>query len=121
RSTVSASAGTSSCDSSSGRTASPRPRARVRGRSRARPRSMHKRVVFQHRLLPYVLVFPQIAITLVFFVWPAGQALVQSVLLQDAFGLSTQFVGTENFRRLFADPSYEHALRVTMVFVVATV
>ena len=82
---------------------------------------MHKRVVFQHRLLPYVLVFPQIAITLVFFVWPAGQALVQSVLLQDAFGLSTQFVGTENFRRLFADPSYEHALRVTMVFVVATV
>ena len=82
---------------------------------------MPKRVVFPHRALPWALVFPQLLITLVFFVWPAGQALVQSVLLQDAFGLSTHFVGTENFRRLVADPNYVHAVRVTLVFVGATV
>jgi sn-glycerol 3-phosphate transport system permease protein len=82
---------------------------------------MHKRVVFRHRALPYVLVAPQLGITLVFFVWPAGQALVQSVLLQDAFGLSTQLVWLDNFKRLFADPNYLLALRVTVVFVLATV
>jgi sn-glycerol 3-phosphate transport system permease protein len=82
---------------------------------------MHKRVTFQHRFLPYVLVAPQLVITLVFFIWPAGQMLVQSVLLQDAFGLSTQFVWLENFQRLFADPNYLHSLQVTLVFVVATV
>src|SRR5262245_2585684 len=82
---------------------------------------MHKRVVFQHRGLPYLLVAPQLVITLVFFIWPAGQALFQSVLLQDAFGLSTQFVWFENFQRLFADPNYLHAVWVTVVFVAATV
>jgi sn-glycerol 3-phosphate transport system permease protein len=82
---------------------------------------MHKRVVFQHRVLPYLLVAPQILVTLVFFIWPAGQALLQSVLLEDAFGLSTRFVWFENFERLFRDPTYLHSLRVTMVFSVATV
>ncbi|MGH7331327.1 MAG: sn-glycerol-3-phosphate ABC transporter permease UgpA [Candidatus Rokuibacteriota bacterium] len=81
---------------------------------------MHKRVVFQHRLLPYVLVAPQLVITLVFFIWPAGQAVVQSVLIQDAFGLSTQFVWLENFARLFADPNYLQSLQVTAVFSAAT-
>ncbi|HEV8676254.1 MAG TPA: sn-glycerol-3-phosphate ABC transporter permease UgpA [Methylomirabilota bacterium] len=81
---------------------------------------MHKRVVFQHRVLPYLLVLPQLAITLVFFIWPAGQALVQSVLLQDAFGLSTRFVWFENFERLLADPSYLHAFQVTVLFSLAT-
>ena len=80
---------------------------------------MHKRVVFQHRVLPYLLVAPQILVTLVFFIWPAGQALLQSVLLEDAFGLSTRFVWFENFERLFRDPTYLHSLRVTMVFSVA--
>ena len=59
-------------------------------------------------------------ITLVFFIWPAGQMLVQSVLLQDAFGLSTQFVWLENFARLFADPYYLQAFRVTVIFSGAT-
>lgn len=81
---------------------------------------MHKRVVFQHRVLPYVLVAPQLVVTLVFFIWPAGQALFQSVLLQDAFGLSTEFVWFENFERLFADPNYVHSFRVTGIFSVAT-
>jgi sn-glycerol 3-phosphate transport system permease protein len=82
---------------------------------------MHKRVVFQHRVLPYLLVAPQILITLVFFIWPAAQTLFQSVLIEDAFGLSTQFVWFENFERLFRDPTYLHSLRVTTVFSVATV
>ncbi|MBI3454599.1 MAG: sn-glycerol-3-phosphate ABC transporter permease UgpA [Candidatus Rokubacteria bacterium] len=81
---------------------------------------MHKRVVFRHRALVYALVAPQLLITLVFFVWPAAQALFQSLLIQDAFGLSTQFVWFENFQRLFADPNYLHSLRVTVVFSVAT-
>ena len=81
---------------------------------------MHKRVVFQHRVLPYLLVAPQLLITFVFFIWPAGQALFQSVLLEDAFGLSTRFVWLENFERLFGDPNYLNASRVTVVFAVST-
>jgi sn-glycerol 3-phosphate transport system permease protein len=59
-------------------------------------------------------------ITLVFFIWPAGQALFQSLLIQDAFGLSTQFVWFENFERLFADAYYLNAFRVTVIFSIAT-
>jgi sn-glycerol 3-phosphate transport system permease protein len=61
---------------------------------------MQKRAVFSHRLLPYALLGSQIAVTLVFFYWPASQAVWQSFLLQDAFGLSTIFVGWENYREL---------------------
>ena len=82
--------------------------------------SYAQRVVFRNRVLPYLLVAPQLVITLVFFIWPAGQALFQSVLLQDAFGLSTQFVWFENFERLFADPNYLQACRVTALFSAAT-
>jgi sn-glycerol 3-phosphate transport system permease protein len=82
---------------------------------------MHKRVVFRQRGLAYLLVAPQILITLVFFIWPAAQAVFQSVLVQDAFGLHTQFVWLENFQRLFSDPTYLHTLRVTAVFTLATV
>ena len=81
---------------------------------------MHKRVVFRNRVLPYVLVAPQLVITFVFFIWPAGQALLQSLLIQDAFGLSTRFVWFENFQRLFADAYYLQAFRVTVVFSAAT-
>ena len=81
---------------------------------------MHKRVVFRNRVLPYVLVAPQLVVTLVFFIWPAGQALFQSLLLQDAFGLSTRFVWFENFERLVRDPYYLHAFRVTIIFSTAT-
>jgi sn-glycerol 3-phosphate transport system permease protein len=77
---------------------------------------VEKRAFFRSRWLPYALVAPQLAITLVFFFWPAGQALWQSVLLQDAFGTSVEFVGLENFRRLFADPAYLASFRVTVVF-----
>ncbi|MCK7511263.1 MAG: hypothetical protein MZV70_49195 [Desulfobacterales bacterium] len=58
---------------------------------------MEKRVVFRNRVLPYILVAPQIVITLVFFIWPASQALVQSFLQEDAFGTSSAFVWFDNF------------------------
>lgn len=77
---------------------------------------MHDKTVFQHRLLPYLLVAPQLIITLVFFIWPAGQALYQSFLVEDAFGFSTEFVWFENFIYLLTDPEYWTSIRVTALF-----
>ncbi|NDP42508.1 MAG: sn-glycerol-3-phosphate ABC transporter permease UgpA [Aromatoleum sp.] len=82
-----------------------------------------KRVVFRSRWLPYALVAPQMAITLVFFFWPAGQAIWQSLQLQDPFGITTEFVGLDNFRALFNDEFYLASFKVTAVFsaLVATI
>jgi len=77
---------------------------------------MGKRVVFKNNILPYLLVAPQIIITLVFFIWPASQALYQSVLQEDPFGLSSKFVGLDNFVTLFADDIYLNSLYVTVIF-----
>ena len=77
---------------------------------------MEKRVVFKNRWLPYLLVTPQITITLVFFIWPASQALMQSVLIQDPFGLRTEFVWFDNFIELFSDPLYLSSLKTTLIF-----
>ena len=77
---------------------------------------MEKRVVFRHRWLPYALVAPQLAVTAVFFLWPAGQALVQATELPDPFGLSTEFVGLENFEYLFADRYYRASFATTATF-----
>ena len=63
-----------------------------------------------------MLVAPQLLITLVFFFLPAGQAIEQSVMMQDAFGLSNEFVGFANFQTLFADPNYIESFKVTMLF-----
>jgi sn-glycerol 3-phosphate transport system permease protein len=75
-----------------------------------------KRAYFPAGWLPYVLVAPQLAITLVFFMWPASQAMWQSLLVEDSFGLNVQFVGLLNFRELFADPYYINAFKVTALF-----
>ena len=75
-----------------------------------------KRVTFRHRWLPYLLVAPQIVITAVFFLWPASQAIFQSVLQQDAFGLSTTFVGLKNFQQLFDNPNYLESFWTTIRF-----
>jgi sn-glycerol 3-phosphate transport system permease protein len=80
---------------------------------------MEKRVVFRSAWLPYLLVAPQLAITIVFFFWPASQAVWYSFQLQDAFGLRTQFVGLQNFYTLFKDPNYLASFRTTAVFSVA--
>ncbi len=77
---------------------------------------MEKRVVFRSSWLPYLLVAPQLAITVVFFFWPAGQALWYSMQSQDAFGLNVTFAGLDNFRFLFNDPAYLHSFRTTAVF-----
>ncbi|OPX38458.1 MAG: glycerol-3-phosphate transporter permease [Desulfobacteraceae bacterium 4484_190.2] len=77
---------------------------------------MEKRVVFKHKFLPYLLVAPQIAITIVFFIWPASQAVYQSVLQEDPFGLSATFVGLANFVDIFTDEIYLHSIYVTAVF-----
>ena len=77
---------------------------------------MLKRVHFGPSLLPFLLVAPQIAVTLVFFMWPAGQALYQSFLIQDAFGFSTEFVWFENFQLLFEDQYYLASFQRTAVF-----
>lgn len=78
--------------------------------------AVEKRVRFKSRWLPWALIAPQMAIVLVFFFWPAGQALYQSVLQQDAFGTSTEFVGMENFVRLWNDESYLASFETTAVF-----
>ena len=77
---------------------------------------MEKRVRFASAWLPWLLVIPQLAIVTVFFFWPAGQALVQSVMEQDAFGSHVEFVGWANFERLFNDATYLQSFRVTAVF-----
>ena len=80
---------------------------------------MDRRVVFSGWLFPVVLLLPQLAVTVIFFFWPAGQAIVQSVQGGDAFGLSTRFVGWDNFATLFADPNYIFSFAVTALFSVA--
>ena len=77
---------------------------------------MEKRARFQSRWLPYALIAPQMAITLVFFFLPASQAVYQSLLVQDAFGINTQFVWFENFQDLFRNDEYLASFRVTAVF-----
>ncbi|MGY8558387.1 sn-glycerol-3-phosphate ABC transporter permease UgpA [Paracidovorax citrulli] len=77
---------------------------------------MEKRVRFQSAWLPWLLIAPQMAIILVFFFWPARQALVQSMQMQDAFGTSTEWVGLENFQRLFDDPGYIESFKTTALF-----
>ena len=77
---------------------------------------MHKRALFKERWVPYLLLAPQLAITAIFFIWPASQAIWQSFLEQDPFGLSTRIVWLENFERLFGDEHYLNSMKVTAVF-----
>ena len=77
---------------------------------------MEKRVTFNERWLPYLLVAPQMVITLVFFFWPSGQMVWQSVLLEDAFGGNTKFVWFDNFFHLFSESNYWASARLTVVF-----
>ena len=81
---------------------------------------MEKRVTFSRRGLAFALIAPQIIITLVFFIWPASQALYQSLLLEDAFGLSSKFVWFYNFAGLFSDSIYLESFGRTIGFSAAT-
>jgi sn-glycerol 3-phosphate transport system permease protein len=77
---------------------------------------MEKRVVFQSRWLPWVLIAPQMVVICVFFFWPAGQAMLQSLQQSDAFGTSVDWVGLDNFRNLWNDASYMASFQTTAVF-----
>src|SRR3982750_4513225 len=77
---------------------------------------MEKRARFESRWLPYALIAPQMAVTLIFFFWPASQAIYQSFFVQDAFGASTQFVWFDNFLDLFRNEEYLASFKVTAIF-----
>ncbi|WP_270935700.1 sn-glycerol-3-phosphate ABC transporter permease UgpA [Falsiroseomonas oryzae] len=77
---------------------------------------MRKKVIFKGVALPYLLLLPQLIITGIFFFWPAGQAIYGSFLREDAFGLSREFVGFENFADILADPNYLNAVSNTVIF-----
>src|SRR5438094_8540027 len=77
---------------------------------------MEKSTVFNNRLLPYLLLLPQLVITVVFFYLPASQAVWQSFLREDAFGLVSEFVGLENYQALFAQPEYYKSMLTTALF-----
>jgi sn-glycerol 3-phosphate transport system permease protein len=77
---------------------------------------MEKRVLFRSTWLPWMLLAPQLVIVLVFFFWPAGQALVQSLQQQDAFGTAVTWVGLDNFKALWNDQTYLASFQTTLVF-----
>ena len=77
---------------------------------------MEKRVVYQSSWLPWALMAPQLAVICIFFFWPAGQAMLQSLQQSDAFGTSVEWVGLENFRNLWNDPSYLASFKTTAIF-----
>lgn len=77
---------------------------------------MEKRVLFRSAWLPWLLLAPQLLVIGVFFFWPAAQALLQSFQVQDIFGLSTEWVGLDNFRALFADAGYLESFKITAFF-----
>ena len=81
---------------------------------------MQKRVTFRNLWLPYLLLAPQIVITFIFFIWPASQALFQSLLVEDPFGLRSEFVWFQNFEELFDDPLYMRSMRITALFSFST-
>ncbi len=81
---------------------------------------MERRTVFEHRWLPVGLVAPQLVLTVFFFLWPAGQAVLSSLRAEDPFGLSMQFVGLDNFVALFEDELYRDTVRRTVVFCLST-
>ncbi len=81
---------------------------------------MERRVFFPGWGVPILLLLPQLLITFVFFLWPASQAVYQSFLLEDAFGLSSKFVWFENYSDLLDDPHYLGSFHTTLIFCVAT-
>jgi sn-glycerol 3-phosphate transport system permease protein len=77
-----------------------------------------KRTIFPNKLLPYALLAPQLAVTLIFFIWPAAQAVKSSFEREDPFGFRTTFIWFENYARLFAEPGYLNSLTKTAIFAI---
>jgi sn-glycerol 3-phosphate transport system permease protein len=80
-----------------------------------------RRAVFDNKLLPYVLLTPQLVITIIFFFWPAWQAVYQSLLRQDPFGLRTSFAWFENFTHVLGEATYLNAVGITTLFSLAVI
>ena len=80
---------------------------------------MIKRSFFTSKYLPYLLILPQLVITLTFFYWPAIQGIIQSFLLSDPFGRKSTFVWFYNYIELFTDPLYLKSILTTLVFSIA--
>jgi sn-glycerol 3-phosphate transport system permease protein len=80
---------------------------------------MNKRAMFENKVLPYVLLAPQIFVTLAFFIWPSVQAIWQSLIIEDAFGGNTKFVWFANFEALFEDPAYLASVKISFIFSIA--
>src|ERR1700684_3310271 len=80
---------------------------------------MERRTIFGHQLLTMSLVVPQFLLTLIFFLWPACQAVWSSLTRQDPFGLHTQFAGFDNFVELFTEPPYRESIGRTVFFMIA--
>lgn len=78
-----------------------------------------KRTIFPNKALPYLLLAPQLAITIIFFIWPAGQAIKSSFEREDPFGFRTTFVWFHNYTRLFSDPAYINSFGRTLIFAIA--
>ncbi|WIY53595.1 sn-glycerol-3-phosphate ABC transporter permease UgpA [Devosia sp. YIM 151766] len=78
-----------------------------------------KRTIFPNKLLPYALLAPQLAITLIFFIWPALQAVKSSFEREDPFGFRTTFIWFDNYRRIFSDPNYLGSLGRTAIFAIS--
>ena len=78
-----------------------------------------KRTIFPSKLLPYILLAPQLAVTLIFFIWPALQAVKSSFEREDPFGFRTTFIWFDNYRRIFADPNYLSSLGRTAIFAIS--
>lgn len=81
---------------------------------------MIKRAHFKSRYLPYLLILPQVVVTLIFFYWPAVQGIMQPFLLSDPFGRKSTFVWFYNYIDLFTDPLYLKSIVITCVFSIAT-
>src|SRR5690348_6076018 len=77
---------------------------------------MRRRVIFRNKWLPYLLLLPQLVVTIVFFFWPAAQAVRQSTLIEDPFGLASHFVWFDNFAAVLGDPLYLNAVANTALF-----
>jgi sn-glycerol 3-phosphate transport system permease protein len=82
---------------------------------------VQRRTIYRNKYLPYLLLLPQLTITIIFFFWPAGQALFESVRISDPFGFRSQFVWFENFQTILSDPLYLEASRITVIFTISVV
>ncbi|MBO0711420.1 MAG: sn-glycerol-3-phosphate ABC transporter permease UgpA [Acetobacteraceae bacterium] len=80
---------------------------------------MDRRTIFPHRVLPALFVAPQLLLTVLFFLWPAAEAIWSSTTVEDPFGQRSVFVGFDNFSALFADPLYRQSVLRTIGFCAA--